>query len=618
AHRGFGGAGRATPAQASPMGRRLLQAVVAACAAASLAPASAQGPLAQPGLLPRRRLKGGSDIPPLPDAEDGAFEDMEWSAEDDDVPAPAPGAHAAPLDLVWVPEDPEAAEAAEKAAEAAEKDAGGEDAGGEHAGGEDASEEDASEDAATGESHGDAAEAAHDAEEGHGAEGHAEEGHGHGHEPADPARAAVSRALGFCLMGSVAWIMMVYYQVNSKDEDIAKATWHILNDMLSIFVAVLIFASTKHVSVDYFGEEDGHNHKPPGMRSSLIAVVRLLIFFALVHVLIHNASKLDSPLWSMKSVGIVGGHVIGFAAIDVFGGLLEQPFSQSFACVFTVVASIVLFSGLLYLFSHKLLKKLGGDEEYHEVARECDTDGACLCYGLLVSMIVRYAIAGHMPPIHGAPKDKTTQQVLTLLAATVVFGVLVVVIGNQIVKASQKKRPSPLAEHAMELTQLTSSMAMGWCVLFWGQWLFWAGTGGHGVGTGSRMSARMLMAMVFSLACFMAIRIVDFFADRASRSTQKGLRQLLSTFGIVMGLTWEACFTEAIEGITGDYHGTYKTVADLGFTLILCAVVLPAWAMYILPKVLEDEEGKKEKQKETNGDAEEPGSSDDEKSSMAE
>ncbi|CAK0829501.1 unnamed protein product, partial [Prorocentrum cordatum] len=64
---------------------------------------------------------GGSDVPPLPDAEDGAFEQMEWSAEDDDVPAPAPGAHAAPLDLVWVPEDPEAAAAAEKAAAAAEE-----------------------------------------------------------------------------------------------------------------------------------------------------------------------------------------------------------------------------------------------------------------------------------------------------------------------------------------------------------------------------------------------------------------------------------------------------------------------------------------------------------------
>ncbi|CAK0816694.1 unnamed protein product [Prorocentrum cordatum] len=164
----------------------------------------------------------------------------------------------------------------------------------------------------------------------------------------------------------------------------------------------------------------------------------------------------------------------------------------------------------------------------------------------------------------------------------------------------------------MELTQLTSSMAMGWCVLFWGQWLFWAGTGGHGVGTGSRMSARMLMAMVFSMACFMAIRIVDFFADRASKSTQKGLRQLLSTFGIVMGLTWEACFTEAIDGITADYDGSYKTVLDFGITFSLCAVVLPAWAMYILPKVLEDEEQKKDKEKEANGHAEELGSFGDE------
>lgn len=426
---------------------------------------------------------------------------------------------------------------------------------------------------------------------GHAEVGHAEEGH---HEPVDPARAAVSRALGYCLMGSVAWIMMVYYQVNSKDADVVKATWQILNDMLSIFVAVLIFACTKHVSVAYFGEEDGHSHAPPDLKTSLIAVLRLAFFFAVVHGLIYFASKREHALWSMKSVGIVGGHVIGFAAIDVFGGMLEQPFSHSFFCVITVAVSIVVFSGLLYIVSHKLLTKLGSDEEYHEVARECQHDAACLCYGLLVSMCVRYAITGHMPPIHGAPKDKSSLQVILLFTVTVVFGVLVVVIGN--VVAAKKQSLSQLAEHAMELAQLTSSMTMGWCMLFFGQWWFWNGTGGQGAGTGSKMSARMLMAMIFSLVCFAAIRIVDCFADNASRSTEKGLRQLLSTFGIVMGLTWEACFTQAIEGISSDFEETQAVLAEFVLTVTLSVVVLPAWALYILPKVMTEDGDEKKKE----------------------
>jgi hypothetical protein len=390
-------------------------------------------------------------------------------------------------------------------------------------------------------------------------------------------------------MGSVAWIMMVYYQVNSKDADIAKATWGILNDMLSIFVAVLIFACTKHVSVQYFGEEDGHSHEPPDLKTSLIALLRLGLFFALVHGLLYYASKLEHALWSMRTVGIVGGHIIGFAAIDVFGGLLEQPFSHSLFCVVTLAGSILLFSGFLYLVSHKLLTKLGGGEEYHEVASESQHDAACLCFGLLVSMCVRYAIAGHMPPIHGAPRDKSSMQVLALFTVTVVFGILVVVIGN--LEAARKSRG--MAAHVMELAQLTCSMTMGWCMLFWGQWWFWNGTHGHGAGSGSKMSARMLMAMIFSVGCFVAIRIVDCFADRASRSTEKGLRQLLSTFGIVMGLTWEACFTEAIEGIAADYEGATATLVDFGFTFTLSAVVLPAWALYILPKVMAEDEGKK-------------------------
>merc|ERR1712232_1112390 len=130
---------------------------------------------------------------------------------------------------------------------------------------------------------------------------------------------------------------------------------------------------------------------------------------------------------------------------------------------------------------------------------------------------------------------------------------------------------------------------MGWCVLSWGQWYFWAQTGGQGVGTGSKMTARMVMAMVFSFGCFMAIRIVDCFADNASQGTEKGLRMLLSTFGIIMGLCWEACFTEAINGISEEFHGSKQVLVDVVLTLALSLVVVPAWSWYILTKVMENE-----------------------------
>jgi len=368
--------------------------------------------------------------------------------------------------------------------------------------------------------------------------------------------------------------------------------------MLSIFAAVLIFSCTKHLSVDYFGEQDEHTHAPPDLKTFLISLVRLLVLFALMHCLIYGASTLrpDLQVWSMKSVGIVGGHIIGFAGIEVFGGLLEQPFSQGFMCVVIVSASIIVFSAFLYVVSHKLVMGLGNNGEYHEVARESQHDGACLCYGLLISMLVRYAIAGHIPPVHGAPKDKSHLQVLILFAVTVLFGVLVVVIGNLTAAARRENRLSPMATHVLDLAQITCSMTMGWCGLFWGQWCFWSETGGNGVGTGSKMSARMLMAMIFSMGCFAAIRIVDFFADRMTEQSEKGLRQLLSTFGIVMGLTWEACFTEAIDGIANDYEGASRIITDVGLTLVLSVVVLPAWALYILPKVMDENEDKKKEE----------------------
>merc|ERR1719207_1949 len=101
------------------------------------------------------------------------------------------------------------------------------------------------------------------------------------------------------------------------------------------------------------------------------------------------------------------------------------------------------------------------------------------------------------------------------------------------------------------------------------------------------MQARLIMAIAFSVLVFSFIFIFDFIADHIE--VQSSVRALIGTMALLLGLAWEAVFTLSIESISGhyiEYPAQYIWV-ELGLTLILCGVVLPAWVMYFLPKAEE-------------------------------
>merc|ERR1719327_587154 len=96
----------------------------------------------------------------------------------------------------------------------------------------------------------------------------------------------------------------------------------------------------------------------------------------------------------------------------------------------------------------------------------------------------------------------------------------------------------------------------------------------------------MIMAIAFSALVFSCIFIFDFIADYIV--IQSRPRALISTMALLLGLAWEAVFTLAIESISGNYKNPAEYIyCELGLTFCLCGLVLPAWVMYIIPKVEE-------------------------------
>jgi hypothetical protein len=206
-------------------------------------------------------------------------------------------------------------------------------------------------------------------------------------------------------------------------------------------------------------------------------------------------------------------------------------------------------------------------------------------------MVIRKAITGDMPPLHGEPEHKTTLEVWWLLYCTMMLGGLVIILARYIGKLKRRSRNLPMLLRLLEMLQLTMSMGMGWCFLFWGMWFFYDATGDKGFGLGSDMTCNMFLAMMYSVICFIAIRIVDFLADNTQdHHTVKGLRELLKVFGLVMGLGWEASFNVAIQEVANGLEGREHSLVVWGISVGLALVVTPAWALYVLPHVIEAEE----------------------------
>lgn len=414
--------------------------------------------------------------------------------------------------------------------------------------------------------------------------------HEHDMHSAHTLPSTTSTVIALMLVGMMAMGMSLFYLVNYPDEDIQQVTWTILSSTISLFCAVLIFSALKAVMGMCLGERvGGHSHKAD-WTTVVFSFIHFILTFALNQLLVVLHREKNFPL---KAWATIGGHITAFAGIEAFGNLWHNSFSGSWQQGFLliVLAALVIWSLSVlasYLRTGLIPKTKEQQELFSEVCDDAGREYVALILGLLVSMLVRHMITGHLPPIHGSPRNKSQMEIWLLFFWSVGFMFALVLYSYMARETLRGSGKAGTKQSLAHLAQNVLSMCGGWCLLSWGQWLFWSSVG-ESMGETDKMQARMIMAIAFSAVVLSSIFIFDFIADHYA--TQSGLRALISTMALLLGLAWEAVFTLSIESISGhyiEYPAQYIWV-ELGLTLILCGVVLPAWVMYFLPKA---EEGK--------------------------
>lgn len=408
--------------------------------------------------------------------------------------------------------------------------------------------------------------------------------HGAHHAPS-----ATSTAVALMLVGMLAMGMSIFYFVNYPDPDIQQTTWTILSSTISLFCAVLIFSALKAVMAICLGERVGpHAHHVTSWFTVMFSFAHFVLTYALNQLMLWWNKEKNFPL---KAWATIGGHMTAFAAIESFGNLYHYNFSSSWhwGCILLVIAgcTIMCVWWCSLSFHQQVVSETQSKEQKELFLEVCDEAGreyVSLTIGFLISLLIRHAITAELPPIHGSPRNKTQTQIwfLFLWCIFFIFALMIFAYGAR----KTMKETAGFASTAAHLAQSILSMSGGWCLLAWGQWLFWSSVG-ESMGEADKMQARMIMAIAFSAVVLSSIFIFDFIADHMA--TQSGVRALISTMALLLGLAWEAVFTLSIESISGHYaeHPTEYIYCELGMTFILCGIVLPAWVMYFLPKAEE-------------------------------
>jgi len=381
-------------------------------------------------------------------------------------------------------------------------------------------------------------------------------------------------------LGLLLLVLSLFYLTNFPDEDIQRAAWSLLSYSTSIFSAMLIF-HVYRAAVALFWElfDVAYVEEPsaPGRTAVIFHSAQLLIIYAVLHGSLYAFRGWKSTL---TAVGTLGAHVLGFSSIDAYGTLQRVAFfsetpGQSFYAV--LVAAGAMLGGSV---AHACVREVLVGSALERWKRQCcvsEREAAGLAVGYLLSQAAKFVITGHMPT--SAITRQSEGEAWRFLTTALAFAVLLVLMSaglRGLIHAGVSAWPRQLAQALQSIL----AMSVGWCLLYCGESLFWDAA--------SVMASGICLLLAFAGVGILVILLVNLFEGRCCNFAEKRcLQALVSALGLLLGFAFQACASEALVGLGAALALPASAEAPLvrfaGPPLLLL-LVLPAWAVYILPR----------------------------------
>lgn len=456
---------------------------------------------------------------------------------------------------------------------------------------------------------------------------------------AEEGPSVIGVSMAATLIGSISFIMCLYYFINYDDEDIKEMAWQTINVTISIFCAVLFFSSFNDLAEAYvidpiFGENK--------LGALGVDFVHMLLWFSIMQyslailsgaagpnsIDIEAFEKLDeeeqeeikeSKEVDMACYAVLCAHITGFASINAFGTLQMVFFSSSPGMAMLTPLIALIFMLFLQRITDEIRTKIsmGDDGEMDEFEKmwdeECeeaenDVMGLALSFTMLNAL--RFWISGCLPNEEGKEEEcpktvpeeylyhHTTYQKAMMISLGVAFALIIFVMRSnwpewlepEAIRKMPKSQRSAmkLKSRLAEGIYVAISMCFSWSLFFGCQMILAGFTIFH-----EPELLAVTLAIGLSLSCMLGIIPLDKLADAdwTDEHADTAIRSIMSAMGLLIGFGWEQCFDASVDALAQkaddcEFALVNPHTAKLALTLFCSGLLIPAWKWYILPFIV--------------------------------
>lgn len=372
---------------------------------------------------------------------------------------------------------------------------------------------------------------------------------------------------------------------NHSNKKISLFTWRCIDNVISIFLAVLLFQALDEVVVS-----SGLLPKSHVVIGSFIYAVLLLALAVGMSTIMKRNEKEDEK--GLAIFAASSGHFVGFAFMHATTIGMEHH-SESLLHAFLIFIFVIIFiPALTYLLFHvKTRLDLYSDKELIEKIDDIENDAGAMAVSICWTMLVCFYITGMFQDLREEEDvDKHARK------AMLIYCVLCTVVGSAIIlfmcDSDKAKDEGQYVKHrATSFCSSVIAMTMAWAWLVWGKWCFHESAFAE-----YPMFSRIWFAFIVSIVAIAVILVLGMVSIRPQRQDravklEKEELLLILTVSLVAGWSWEEAFDHSLETIAETGHheeywnGMYKLLAGA----IMLAIVLPVHVIYFKPLALDRE-----------------------------
>eukprot|EP00405_Crypthecodinium_cohnii_P037873 CAMPEP_0206545178 /NCGR_PEP_ID=MMETSP0325_2-20121206/11979_1 /ASSEMBLY_ACC=CAM_ASM_000347 /TAXON_ID=2866 /ORGANISM="Crypthecodinium cohnii, Strain Seligo" /LENGTH=567 /DNA_ID=CAMNT_0054044109 /DNA_START=69 /DNA_END=1772 /DNA_ORIENTATION=- len=413
--------------------------------------------------------------------------------------------------------------------------------------------------------------------------------------PAAPVVKDAELYLAFTLLGSVTFVMVLFYLLHWHDDDIRGYSWNVISMSICTFIGVLIGMSWNTCFNAFVVGPPATAGVWNTIGCDVWACLGWYVVLQVVLAVVSGArdkgkkkTELDrvTILLNLKCFAVLFGVTTGASNLALWG-FVQSKVPHDHYHLLAVVAACVASCWTLFKIGAAVRYFINSDdgvvddfENLWERFTEETEDGAlAMSTSHLIVQVVRFSITGVLPlPTGAIPPGfhATTYDAKVLFGCGLICAVLI-----------------PIWDLCLPITNKTVLRYKGWlkkitsnCGAFC--WLYSFTWGIQAVANKPGPPGALLVALFVTIFGFSLIFGLDAIADLpcTGETADREITAQVAPVSILIGFSWKQAFAASITAINSREAVFAPPIQTLCMAIVLAIVVVPAWRIHILPVVM--------------------------------